>query len=283
MIPTIENLAQNANAKIAIGVSDEERMQQRTISGALHALKRGFAQPILVGSNIPEIPELQIVNTSSPEETLLDLLISKNVQGVVRGSLKAHSTMKALNNKLKDFTSSNNIRIALIQNSLTNNMIYLSPVGIEDGGDIASKKLIVSKGVELLKLIGLKPKIDVLAAGLFPDDLGRNTLADGTINDAIEIVRDFKEKGDFEITSSGITFEKAIEDGANLIVSPNGIAGNLLYRTLVHVADWKSFGSVLTFQDLNFTDFNYIDTSSIGTVHEYRRAMTLASALSNSK
>ena len=132
MIPTIEKLAQEANAKIAIGVSNEERMQQRTISGALHVFKRGFAQPILVGSNIPEVPELQIINTSSPEETLLDLLISKKVQGVVRGSFKAHAIMKALKNKLKDFTNSNYIRIALIQSALTDNMIYLSPVGIEE-------------------------------------------------------------------------------------------------------------------------------------------------------
>jgi predicted methyltransferase MtxX (methanogen marker protein 4) len=279
MIPTIENLAEKANAKIAIGVSKDERLQQRTISGALHVKKRGFAQPVLVGSNIKEIDEIETINTPTPEQTLLDLLISTKVKGAVRGSFKAHVTMKELKKKIKDFTSANYIRIALIQHPLSDKAIYLAPVGIEEGRDMDSKKLIISKGVELLQLIGVDPKISILAAGLFPDDLGRDSIADDTINDSIELIKFFKEKNDLNIGTTGILVEKAIEEGNNLILSPNGIAGNLLYRTLVHVADWKSFGSVLSFQDTKFSDFVYVDTSSIGSVHEYRRALTFASAL----
>lgn len=279
MIPTIENLAQKANAKIAIGVSEDERLQQRTISGALHVKKRGFAQPILIGSNIKEIDGLETINSPNPEQTLLDLLISKKVQGAVRGSLKAHVSIKALKKKIKDVTTSDYIRIALIQHPLSDNAIYLSPVGIEEGRDIESKKLIIKKGVELLQLIGIDPKISILAAGLFPDDLGRDPIADDTINNSVELIKFFKEKGDLNISTTGILIEKALEEGNNLIISPNGIAGNLLHRTLVHVADWKSFGAVLSFQDLKFSDFVYVDTSSIGSVHEYRRALTFASAL----
>jgi predicted methyltransferase MtxX (methanogen marker protein 4) len=279
MIPTIENLAEKANAKIAIGVSKEERLQQKTISGALHVKNRGFAQPVLVGSNIKEIDGIEAINTPTPEQTLLDLLISKKVQGVVRGSFKAHTTMKVLKKKIKDFTTSDYIRIALIQHPLSDKAINLSPVGIEEGRDINSKKLIIFKGVELLELIGVVPKINLLSAGIFPDDLGRDSFADDTINSSIELIKFFKEKNNLNISTNGILIEKALEEGANLILSPNGIAGNLLYRTLVHVADWKSFGSVLSFKDMKFSDFVYVDTSSIGTVHEYRRALTFASAL----
>jgi predicted methyltransferase MtxX (methanogen marker protein 4) len=233
----------------------------------------------LVGVNIPQTTDLDIINTSNPEETLIDLMLAKKVDGIVRGSFQANTTLRALKTKLNGTTSLPHIRIALIQNSLSDNAVFLSPVGIEEGKDFNSKKIAISNGVELLELLGVKLKVNILAAGLYPDDLGRDSYADETIRTTTELINFFEAFKKIKIKTSGILIEEALAEGANLIIAPDGISGNLLYRTLVHVADWKSFGAVLSLQHSKFSDFVYIDTSRIGTVHEYRRAIVFASAL----
>ena len=41
-----------------------------------------------------------------------------------------------------------------------------------------------------------------------------------------------------------ILIEQAISDDANLILAPEGIAGNLIYRTLVHLGNGRSYGAL---------------------------------------
>ena len=280
MIPIIESLALKSKGRIAIGVAADERIQQRTISGAIHALKRGFAQPVLIGTNIPNISDVEVINTENPENTLFDLLMTKKVSGVVRGSFRAGPTLKALKAKLKGENSSpGHIRIALVQNPSSEMAMCISPVGIDEGTNLSNKNLIISKGIELLQLLGVTPHINVLAAGLDPDDIGRNAHADETIKTATELIKNYKDNKGLSIKTSGILVEEAIEEGANIILAPDGISGNLLFRTLVHVADWKSFGAVLSLENAKLSDYIYIDTSRIGTAHEYLLSLTLASAL----
>jgi len=245
----------------------------------LHALRRGFCQPVLIGSNLRNNDELETINTANPEETLIDLMMSRKVDGVVRGSFKANATLRALKSRMLKSGNQAPNRIGLLQHPLSEKAIYLSPVGIEEGKDFETKKLIISKGIELLQLLGFSPKIDVLAAGLEPDDLGRDSYSDETIHAASQLVKVFGSYPELRIKSSGILVENSIGEGANFIIAPDGISGNLLYRTLVHVADWKSFGAVLILKDSKLSDHVYVDTSRIGTVHEYRRALTFASAL----
>ena len=284
MIPILENVAKKTNAKIAIGVSKEERAKYRTINAVLQAKRRGFVNPILVGENLETYFDFEIINSPHPEKTLINLVLEKNVDGAVRGSFKANVILKELRSQLKLDKNVSSARFALVQHPLSGRAMYLAPVGIEEGRSFKEKEFIVTKGIELLQLIGIDPVIDVLAAGISPDDIGRDEYADKTISDAEKIINLVKEKQkNIDIKTSGIQIENALEEGANLIIFPDGINGNLLYRSLVHITDWKSFGAIFAVQNHNLTDFIFIDTSSIGTIHEYRRALMFASAIVGSQ
>ncbi len=69
--------------------------------------------------------------------------------------------------------------------------------------------------------------------------------------------------------------EKAIENKSNLILAPNGISGNLIYRTLVHLGGGKAYGAIYM-----GIDYNIIDTSRVGDFSEIYGGFILALAKS---
>ena len=68
--------------------------------------------------------------------------------------------------------------------------------------------------------------------------------------------------------------EDAISDGANLIIAPDGIIGNTIFRTLVLVAGAKSYGAIT----LGIKEI-YIDTSRSQDDNGYKRALIFANHL----
>ena len=96
------------------------------------------------------------------------------------------------------------------------------------------------------------------------------------IKEAQELVDFFKlEKPDVEIEHTEILIEKAIENKSNLILAPNGVSGNLIYRTLVHLGGGKAYGAIYM-----GIDYNIIDTSRVGDFSEIYGGFILALAKS---
>jgi len=61
---------------------------------------------------------------------------------------------------------------------------------------------------------------------------------------------------------------------SNLIIAPDGISGNLIYRTLVHLGGGKAYGAIYM-----GIDKTIIDTSRVGNHSEFYGALVLALAL----
>ena len=80
-----------------------------------------------------------------------------------------------------------------------------------------------------------------------------------------------RENTDFEVINHYILIEQAIKDNCNVIIAPDGIIGNIIFRTLVLVNSWPSCGAV-TFG----IDNVYIDTSRDQNVEGYLRSLKLA-------
>jgi len=283
MISTIETLALNTKAKIAIGVESNTRLRGRTIAGAIQAKIKQYADPILVGKDISTQFEIESINTNTPEKTLVSLLMNNEVDGIVRGSLQAANILKIWREEVEKLTKSISIqlRFALINNSLTEHSLLLSPIGIEEGHTLKEKELIIELGVKLLSLLGITPKISVLAAGTKKNDMYRHNIADQTINDSEALIQIFRHEVD--ISTPGILIEQAFEDRKNFVIPMDGVTGNLLYRTLVHVGNWESYGAVLLFPGENIVNNVFIDTSHRGSVHDYQRALIFASAIVGTK
>ena len=83
-----------------------------------------------------------------------------------------------------------------------------------------------------------------------------------------------EEKTSAEVKNYYILVEKAINDNCNVIIAPNGRVGNIIFRTLVLLNSWPSYGAV-TFG----MDKIYIDTSRDQSIEGYVRSLILANDL----
>ncbi|WP_407432005.1 methanogenesis marker protein Mmp4/MtxX [Methanobrevibacter sp.] len=206
--------------------------------------------------------------TVDNDNDLVKAILDDNVNAVVRGSLPASSVMKELKSKFSDISRATYIN--------GNNIEFLlTPVGIDEGATIEDKLKIAIYCGEFLKKQSKIPKIAVMASGR-KGDYGRSEEISKSIDESNELTKLIKENTDFEVINHYILIEKAIKDKCNIIIAPNGIMGNIIFRTLVLVNSWPSCGAV-TF-GINSI---YIDTSRDQNIKGYLRSLKLAYKLAN--
>ena len=123
------------------------------------------------------------------------------------------------------------------------------------------------------KKVDKTPKIAVLAQGR-KDDFGRDSIVSNSIKESRKLTKLIEENTDEDVTNYHILIEKAIQDKCNIIIAPNGRVGNIIFRTMVLLNSWPSYGAV-TFG----MDRVYIDTSRDQSIEGYIRSLILAEEL----
>jgi len=128
-------------------------------------------------------------------------------------------------------------------------------VGIDEGWSVEDKLELITLGGSMMRGMGMEPKVAVLSGGR-RSDLGRNAVVDRTIEDAIRVTAMAREAG-FEARHGEILIESAVKD-SNLIIAPDGISGNLIFRTLHFIGGGRALGAPVL--NLNRP---FIDTSRV--------------------
>ncbi|WP_135610955.1 methanogenesis marker protein Mmp4/MtxX [Methanococcoides sp. AM1] len=265
----VRKRALSNTAKVAIGVRDPT---PKMLSSIENAHNEGYAHVILVGDK-QEIDaigtSLEIINTHEPEYVLGDLLASGSVDAAVRGTAKASGALSHLKQVLKIE------RLHRMAFLLTSEGVpfFLAPVGIDEGNDLSDKITLVKLGVEHMRRFGVEPVVGVLSGGRM-DDLGRHETIDRTLADADFLASRLRENG-ICAKHYTILIEDAIKE-ANFIFAPDGITGNLIFRTLVFLGGGDGIGAPVLMDDHVF-----VDTSRVGG--HYTKAIMLASALVDMK
>ena len=124
-----------------------------------------------------------------------------------------------------------------------------------------------------LKKLNKTPKIAILAEGR-EDDFGRGKEVSNSITESKKLTKLINEKTQENVKNYFILIEKAINDKCNIIIAPNGRVGNIIFRTLVLLNSWPSYGAI-TFG----IDRTYIDTSRDQSIDGYVRSLILANDL----
>lgn len=247
----------------------------------------GENENIIKASNeLNEIDDLEI-SLVKTEDELIEAFKNPEIDAVIRGSLKASKVIKAI----KEFKSDKTINRTTYINTedeegFSNNYEFLlAPVGIDEGKNIEEKIILAVQAANFIQYLGKMPKIAVLAEGR-KDDLGRSERIDESLISSEELtnrlIETFKELDNFDNDSDEISknysiknyyilLEQAIEDGYNIILANDGIFGNIMFRTLVLLDKWPSYGAVtLGIEEI------FIDTSRDQTVEGYVRSLKLA-------
>ena len=199
----------------------------------------------------------------SPEE-FIESITENRAHAYVRGSIDASQILTGLRSRYGEFYRASFIEI-------NGHKFFLAPVGIDEGDNLEQKLRIIELGAQFLEKINIKPKIAVLSSGR-AQDVGRSQKIDKSIAEGELLVEITSDK--YPIKHHHILIEEAIQDNSNFILAPDGVTGNLIFRSLVLSGCGKSHGAVTLGMDVTF-----IDTSRSLTVEGYTRALKFAKYL----
>jgi putative methanogen marker protein 4 len=246
--------------RIGIGIAeDPEKViaSANSVSGAFETIcycKPGVVDHKSVGKNV------HILENPYPEQALVADLVSENIDAAVRGTLPSNSTLKALKAAMGvDHLE----RIALLE-TVQGKKFLLTPVGVDEGWTVAEKLELIKKGRIIAKKFGLPDKVGVLSGGRL-GDVGRHPQVDASMADAELVAR----LGN--ATHCEILIEDAIET-CGLIIAPDGISGNLVFRTLTFLGGGYGHGAPV----VNISRI-FVDSSRASP--NYANALLLAASL----
>jgi putative methanogen marker protein 4 len=267
LLGAIEIRALTNRARVAMGIRDPN---PKVLESAWKAQEKGYAQVVLVGSKkeIDKIgTELEVVDTENPEVTLIELLTSRKVDAAIRGTAKASGTLTCL----REILGTKKVcRLALLLTA-DGMPFFLAPVGIDEGNTILDKLHMITIGAEYIRRFGIEPAVGVISGGRI-GDLGRDKRVDRTLADGEFIANRAKELG-INAKHYTILIEDAIKD-SNFIIAPDGISGNLIFRTIAFLGGGDGLGAPVLMDD-----YIFVDTSRAGG--HFTKAIMLASALSH--
>jgi putative methanogen marker protein 4 len=203
---------------------------------------------------------VQVLECPDPAEALVGDLASGKIDAAVRGTLPSNSTLKALK---KAMGVDHLERIALLE-TVQGKKFLLTPVGVDEGWTVAEKLELIKKGRFIARKFGLSDKVAVLSGGRL-GDIGRHPQVDSSMADA-ELISRLGDAVHYEIL-----IEDAIET-CGLIIAPDGISGNLIFRTLTFLGGGHGHGAPV----VNISRI-FVDSSRASP--NYTNALLLAASL----
>jgi len=236
------------HATVGIGLGEDSRKVLRSVR---NAEKNGYARMI----------------TFDSAKEMVSALRRGEVDAVVRGDLSANEAMAEVKSQ---FSHDHLLRAALMQPK-GGRMFFLAPVGVDEGWGVERKLEFIRYSAPLFLQLGIAMEVGVLSGGRL-GDIGRSAEVDRTIREAIEVERLGKGEG-FDVEHCQILIEDAVRR-KNLVIAPDGINGNVIFRTMHLVDGCVSMGAPI----LNLEQV-FIDTSRAKKC--YADSIALASALAH--
>jgi len=203
-----------------------------------------------------------------PDE-LIKALKSGELDAAVRGSLDSNAVMRAIK---REFSVDHVLRMAILQPRV-GKVFFFAPVGVDEGNSVEQKLELVTLGAKLMRQMGVEPKVGVLSGGR-KGDQGRSAVVDRSLAEGEEVASKANAMG-ISARHAEILIEDAAKD-CNMIIAPDGISGNLIFRTLHFLGEGRALGAVVLNIDKVFVDTSRAKTSYIDSI-------ALASALVGSK
>jgi len=203
-----------------------------------------------------------------PKE-LVDDLFSGKIDAAVRGDMPSSELLHIL----KERAGVRELERLVIMEPKNGHAFFMAPVGIDEGSTVEEKHGIAVRAIKLMKDMGAGTRIAVMSGGR-TDDKGRNDIVDRSINDAEKLVSILQKEG-YDAYHAEILIESAVEE-ADLIIAPDGITGNLIFRTMHFIGDAIAMGAPV----LNI-DKVFVDTSRVKT--DYMDSIILAMRLAEGR
>lgn len=199
-------------------------------------------------------------------QKLADDLASGAIDVAVRGDLPSSDLLP----KVRGALGLERLERAVLLD-IDGRAVFMVPVGIDEGYSVEEKVDMADRVADLWKALGGdEPRIAVMSGGR-TEDKGRSEFVDMTMDNAASVVRELKAKGR-DAYDAQILIEDAIDE-ADIIVAPDGIAGNLIFRAVHFIGGIPTLGAPV----MNSMDRLFVDTSR--RKNDYTDAIYLAAKL----
>jgi putative methanogen marker protein 4 len=243
---------------IGIGIGDNaEKVIESVRKAGLQSSVIVYCRP----GAVPARPSLfSLSESDTPEDRMVRDLMEGRIHAAVRGTLPANDTLKAL----KCQAGVDHLERAALLETAFGKKFFLAPVGVDEGWTVSDKVGLVAKVREIAVRFGLGDRIGLLSGGRI-GDIGRHPVVDKTLADAELVAR----------ITGAVHYEICIEDAIGTcggIIAPEGISGNLIFRTLTFLGSGHGHGAPV----LNI-DRIFVDTSRASP--DYVNALMLAESL----
>ncbi len=239
---------QGKGLRIGIGVAEDDRKVRRSGERAVEA----------------GIGEISIYRDA---RSLAEDLRDGVLDAAVRGDLASNPAMAALR---EVFGLKKVLRAAFLEPPQGRTFL-LAPVGIDEGWTVEEKLELARRSAAVMDRLGVRPVVGIMSGGR-ASDRGRTAVVDRTIDDAAAVVRALRDEG-IDARDVEILIEEAARE-CDVLIAPDGISGNLIFRTLHFLGGGKAMGAPV----LNIGP-TYIDTSR--AKEDYHDSILLAAALSS--
>ncbi len=196
-----------------------------------------------------------------PNEMVSDLAAGR-IDAAVRGDMSSSMLLPILK---KGLGLSSLERVAFLE-PRGGKLIILSPVGIDEGWTEEQRYELAVRSADLARRVGMGTKIAVMSGGRC-EDMGRCKAVDRSIEGARSIAKNLVEAG-YDAYHAQILIEDAVKE-ADIVIAPEGITGNIIFRTMHLVGGAKALGAPVVNADRVF-----VDTSRAKT--DYRDSIALA-------
>ncbi|MDC7951586.1 methanogenesis marker protein Mmp4/MtxX [Methanomassiliicoccaceae archaeon COG_1] len=200
--------------------------------------------------------------TYGSSEALARDLASGGIDAAVRGDLPSSHLLPLIR---EAFGLKVLERVVLID--VGGRVVFMAPVGIDEGYAVKDKVDMAERIVRLADGLGMEERRIAVMSGGRCEDRGRCPAVDRSIDSALDVVSRLKEKG-YDAYHAQILIERAIDE-ADIILAPEGIAGNLIFRVLHFIGGYATLGAPVINSDRVF-----VDTSREKT--DYTDALALA-------
>ncbi|MDD4161344.1 MAG: methyltransferase [Methanothrix sp.] len=226
-IRSLVERAKSRHARIGIGIWNADAELIASLQSATE-----YADLLLVGDPCCDCT-LDYVASKEPWKELVRLLAEGEIEGAVRGNLPAGRAMRAVAEQFDVRVR----RLALLE--LSGWAFLLGPVGIDEGESMPDRLELLLGGARLLQGMGVVPQAAVLSGGRM-EDLGRCERVDRSLAEG-ELIAARAQAAGVQARHKGILIEGC--RGDDIVIAPEGVSGNLIFRTLLLLCKAQSYGA----------------------------------------
>ncbi len=214
--------------------------------------------------SVEAMKQYDVVIYDDPE-VLVDDLATGKIDAAIRGDMSSSVVLPMVK---KRFNVRALERIVFME-LLNGKMIIMAPVGIDEGWSDDQRIELARQCVAMAKRVGMGTKVAVMSGGRC-EDRGRCKAVDTSIDSALHIVKTLRNEG-YDAYHCQILIEDAVNN-ADILIAPQGIVGNIIFRTLHFIGGAKALGAPIVNMEKVF-----IDTSRVKV--DYTDSIALAMRL----